>query len=75
MEQPIEVIVDMQPVLEELIKLNNNVAEMNYRLVEMKGIAELVLIEVEIIAMSIIAIWLLQWIRRVCRKRRVSDNG
>lgn len=75
MEQPVEVIIDMQPLLDELIRLNNNVLEMNYKLVELKGTAELVLIEVEIIAMSIIAIWLLQWIRRVCRKRRVSDNG
>lgn len=75
-------------VLQELDRIGDKTSTLNYSVADLEESTEKVyqelvtlnanvhsiLVEVEIIAMAIIAIWLMNWIRRVFRKRRKVDD-
>lgn len=67
-----EVISDL--MLEELVAMNEQLAALTEQCTALNNTAYLILVEVEIIAMSIIVIWLMSWIRRVTRKGSRVDG-
>lgn len=57
-------------MLNELMLMNEKLSTLIEQYTALNESLYLILIEVEIIAMSIIVIWLLSWIRRVTKKGR-----